>query len=195
MAHRTFLTCCIIDPFHCFEGVKFFSRKSRVRPPGLKLNIPASVFCMSWCPDFEFRVTQVLTIEERAAFTSAEDEEDDDEERVVSHRRPRRPTVVTFAISILSRFVSISSDSYLLEIAGRQFFGVVQDEEEDPHFSDHFDYTKNYAESLALFSSMSYYAIMHPTILPCAAVYFYTKYAIDKYQITQQYTRARIQFR
>ena len=29
-----------------------------VRPPELKLNIPAQVFCMSWCADFEFRGTQ-----------------------------------------------------------------------------------------------------------------------------------------
>ena len=29
-----------------------------VRHPGLKLKIPAWVFCMSRCPDFEFRVTR-----------------------------------------------------------------------------------------------------------------------------------------
>ena len=34
-----------------------------VRHPGLQLKIPAWVFCMSWCPDFEFRGTQA----ERAA--------------------------------------------------------------------------------------------------------------------------------
>ena len=28
-----------------------------VRHPELKLKIPAWVFCMSWCPDFEFRGT------------------------------------------------------------------------------------------------------------------------------------------
>ena len=27
----------------------------RMRPPGRRLKIPAWVFCMSWCPDFEFR--------------------------------------------------------------------------------------------------------------------------------------------
>ena len=26
-----------------------------LRHPGLKLNIPAQLFCMNWCPDFEFR--------------------------------------------------------------------------------------------------------------------------------------------
>ena len=29
-----------------------------VRHPGLKLKIPAQLFCMSWCPDFEFLGTQ-----------------------------------------------------------------------------------------------------------------------------------------
>ena len=29
----------------------------RVRHPGLKLNTPALLFCMSWCPEFEFRGT------------------------------------------------------------------------------------------------------------------------------------------
>ena len=28
-----------------------------MRHPGLKLKIPAWVFCMSWCPDLEFRGT------------------------------------------------------------------------------------------------------------------------------------------
>ena len=28
-----------------------------VRHPGLKLKLPAWVFCVSWCPDFEFRGT------------------------------------------------------------------------------------------------------------------------------------------
>ena len=31
---------------------------TKVRHPELKLKIPAWVFCMSWCADFEFRVTQ-----------------------------------------------------------------------------------------------------------------------------------------
>ena len=29
-----------------------------VRHPELKLKTPAQVFCMSWCADFEYRVTQ-----------------------------------------------------------------------------------------------------------------------------------------
>ena len=32
-------------------------RSGAVRHPELKLKIPAELFCMSWCPDFEFRVT------------------------------------------------------------------------------------------------------------------------------------------
>ena len=31
------------------------SRSGHLHPPELKLNIPAQVFCMSWCADFEFR--------------------------------------------------------------------------------------------------------------------------------------------
>jgi hypothetical protein len=44
--NRAFLTCAIIDPFHTFEGVKFFRRQARQ-----------------------------LTVEERAAYAGAEDEE------------------------------------------------------------------------------------------------------------------------
>lgn len=29
-----------------------------VRHPEIKLNIPPKMFCMSWCPEIEFRVTQ-----------------------------------------------------------------------------------------------------------------------------------------
>ena len=32
------------------------------RHPELKLKTPAQVFCMSWCPDFGFRGTQVLRV-------------------------------------------------------------------------------------------------------------------------------------
>ena len=31
-----------------------------VRHPGLKLNIPPQVFCILWCPDFEFRGSAAL---------------------------------------------------------------------------------------------------------------------------------------
>ena len=31
--------------------------KSALRHPGLELNIPPQLFCMSWCPEFEFRGT------------------------------------------------------------------------------------------------------------------------------------------
>ena len=36
------------------EGSEFI----KVRHPELKLNTPPWLFCMSWCPDFEFRGTQ-----------------------------------------------------------------------------------------------------------------------------------------
>ena len=42
-----------------------FKRSMRLRDgashPELKLNMPAQVFRMSWCADFEFRVTQART--------------------------------------------------------------------------------------------------------------------------------------
>ena len=40
-----------------------WSMKVAVRPPGLKLKIPAWVFCTSSCPDFEFRGTQGVVAE------------------------------------------------------------------------------------------------------------------------------------
>eukprot|EP01048_Picozoa_sp_COSAG05_P012283 COSAG05_NODE_1218_length_5483_cov_330.229569_1_plen_513_part_00 len=55
--------------------------------------------------------------------------------------------------------------------------------EHDEFFSDHFDYSKNYGETIAIFSTASYYATMHPLIMFCASVYFYVKYVIDKYQV------------
>ena len=46
------------SPFEDEETRLFYERLPElraVRHPELKLNIPAQVFCMSWCPDFEFR--------------------------------------------------------------------------------------------------------------------------------------------
>ena len=34
-----------------------FACERQMRHPGLKLNIPPWLYCMSWCPDFEFRGT------------------------------------------------------------------------------------------------------------------------------------------
>ena len=45
----------ILPPRNHVNHVK--ALKSRCHPE-LKLKIPAQVFCMSWCADFEFRVTQ-----------------------------------------------------------------------------------------------------------------------------------------
>ena len=41
-------------------GVVVVSADAVRCPPGLKLNIPPWLFCMSWCPDFEFRRAQAL---------------------------------------------------------------------------------------------------------------------------------------
>ena len=52
------------------ENVAVFNTHAgAVRHPGLKLDIPPQLFCMRWCPDFEFRGTQdgVLVPEEAAA--------------------------------------------------------------------------------------------------------------------------------
>ena len=41
-----------------------------VRHPELKLNMPPSLFCMGWCPDFEFRGIQGLAAVRREAHQS-----------------------------------------------------------------------------------------------------------------------------
>ena len=64
----------------------------------------------------------------------------------------------------------------------------------DRFFSDHFDFSKNYGESLAIFTAISCFATMHPSIMLCGATYFYAKYYIDMYQITRQYSRSPIQY-
>eukprot|EP01047_Picozoa_sp_COSAG01_P022542 COSAG01_NODE_1341_length_10644_cov_6.517728_7_plen_603_part_00 len=58
-----------------------------------------------------------------------------------------------------------------------------REEGHDEFFSDHFDFTKNYGETLAIFTATSYYAVMHPLIMPVGALYFKTKHLIDKYQV------------
>ena len=39
--------------------------------------------------------------------------------------------------------------------------------EHDEFFSDHFDFSKNYGESLAIFTAISCFATMHPSIMLC----------------------------
>ena len=60
--------------------------------------------------------------------------------------------------------------------------------EHDEFFSDEFDYSKNYGETIAIFTAVSYYATMHPLIMLCASIYFYVKYVIDKYQVRRSQT-------
>ena len=36
-------------------------------------------------------------------------------------------------------------------------------------------YSKAYGESIAIFTTVSYYATMHPLIMLCGSVYFYVK--------------------
>ena len=64
----------------------------------------------------------------------------------------------------------------------------------DPHYCDKFSYSRNYGESIGVFTSICYYQCMHPTILLCGSFYYIIKMYVDKYQITNQYTRPHIQF-
>jgi hypothetical protein len=64
----------------------------------------------------------------------------------------------------------------------------------DEYFNDQYDFSKNYGESIAIFTALSYYAPMHPSIMVCGAVYYYTKYLIDKYEVTRQFSKSRIQY-
>jgi hypothetical protein len=68
------------------------------------------------------------------------------------------------------------------------------DEEHDDFYSTHFDFSKNYGETLAIFTSCNAWTLMHPIMLPCGALYFYAKLYIDMYQITRQYSRPAIQY-
>jgi hypothetical protein len=76
-----------------------------------------------------------------------------------------------------------------------------EDEEDDLHISEgnhflncKFDYTRNYGESIAVMTSISCYATMHPTIMFFGAFYFAIKSFVDKYQITNQYSRPHVQY-
>lgn len=72
-----------------------------------------------------------------------------------------------------------------------------EDEDElnaDEFFSEKFDFTRNYGETIGVFTSMQYYQVMHPTILWCGFCYFALKGMIDKYQICNQYSIAHVQY-
>ena len=72
------------------------------------------------------------------------------------------------------------------------------DQEEDPtldkFFDDKFDFSRNYGETIGVFTSIAYYQVMHPTILVCGALYYGAKFYVDLYQITCQYSKPRIQY-
>lgn len=61
-------------------------------------------------------------------------------------------------------------------------------------FSDKFDYTRNYAESIAVFTSICTYSTMHPTMFLLGSSYYAIKYYVDKYQITNQYSKPHVQY-
>merc|ERR1719345_102848 len=67
-------------------------------------------------------------------------------------------------------------------------------EKADPHYCDKFSYSRNYGESIGVFTSICYYQCMHPTILLTGAFYYIIKMYVDKYQITNQYTRPHLQY-
>lgn len=64
----------------------------------------------------------------------------------------------------------------------------------DEFFNDKFNYSRNYGETIGVFTSICYYQVMHPTILLCGSFYYMAKFYVDKYQITNQYTRPHLQY-
>ena len=100
-------------------------------------------------------------------------------------------------LSFFTRKAHTLEDSELAEFDGAE---DEEDEEElledeaDQHFSDKFDYTRNYAESIAVFTSICTYATMHPTMFLLGSSYYGIKYYVDKYQITNQYSKPHVQY-
>ena len=71
---------------------------------------------------------------------------------------------------------------------------IALEDEADKFFSDKFDYTRNYAESIAVFTSIAVYSTMHPTMMILGSSYYAIKYYVDKYQITNQYSKPHVQY-
>eukprot|EP01044_Picomonas_judraskeda_P002577 COSAG03_NODE_188_length_10927_cov_5.525028_9_plen_785_part_00 len=71
---------------------------------------------------------------------------------------------------------------------------LAMEDEADRFFSDKFDYTRNYAESIAVFTSIAVYSTMHPTMMLLGSSYYGIKYFVDKYQITNQYSKPHVQY-
>eukprot|EP01052_Picozoa_sp_SAG31_P003206 SAG31_NODE_122_length_23797_cov_39.343812_3_plen_653_part_00 len=66
-------------------------------------------------------------------------------------------------------------------------FGGAEDEEDDEEkiadhaddfFNDKFNFSRNYAETLGVFTSICYYQVMHPTILLCGSFYYIVKFYV-----------------
>merc|ERR1712072_220946 len=70
----------------------------------------------------------------------------------------------------------------------------LHDDEADQYFNDKFDYTRNYGESIAVLTSIATYATMHPSMMFLGSTYYGFKYYVDKYQITNQYSKPRVQY-
>lgn len=100
-------------------------------------------------------------------------------------------------LSFFTRKAHTLDDKELAAFAGAE---DEEDEEEeiedtaDKFFSDKYDYTRNYAESIAVFSSICTYATMHPTMMLLGSLYYSIKYYVDKYQITNQYSKPHVQY-
>jgi hypothetical protein len=100
-------------------------------------------------------------------------------------------------LSYFTRKAHTLDDEELAEFDGAE---DEEDEEEliedeaDKFFSDKFDYTRNYAESIAVFTSIAVYSTMHPTMMLLGSSYYTIKYYVDKYQITNQYSKPHVQY-
>ena len=48
----------------------------------------------------------------------------------------------------------------------------------DEFFNDKFNYSRNYGETIGVFTSICYYQVMHPTILLCGSFYYMAKFYV-----------------
>ena len=64
----------------------------------------------------------------------------------------------------------------------------------DEYHNAHFDYSRQYGESLALFAMAHVYAIACPPMMFLCGAWFMAKYAVDKYILAKHYSRARISY-
>ena len=64
----------------------------------------------------------------------------------------------------------------------------------DEYHNAHFDYSRQYGETLALFAMAHVWAIACPPIMLLCGSWFMAKYAVDKYILAKHYSRARISY-